>query len=99
MPVESAADLLGMYGDFGETATLTIAGQTLPARKVLPQEPRDEALGIKAVASTLIVRLIAAGLPAAPRRGDTIAFRGIVYRVAEAHMAPSGAEHFCTLER
>ena len=99
MPVESAADLRAMYADFGEAAALTIAGQVVPSVKVLPQEPRDEALGIRAVASTLIVRLIAAGLPAAPKRGDTVAFRGRTYKVAEARAAPSGAEHFCTLER
>lgn len=99
MAVESAADLRGMYADFGEAALLTVAGVVVPNVKVLPQEPRDEALGIRAVASTLVVRLIAAGLPAAPRRGDTVQFRGIVYKVAEAHAAPSGAEHFCTLER
>lgn len=97
--MESAADLAGLYRDFGLAGTLTLAATgTAPPVLVLLDAPEAVELGGKVLVSAPKARLVAASLPARPVRGDLLQLAdGRRFNVASARPDASGAELLVTL--
>lgn len=89
MPVESDADLLGMFdaGEFGAAATWTpAAARGLPYSNVALTVIEDDptAGGFNATARQVEVMVPLPALPAEPQRNDTMTVAGAPYRVDAA---------------
>ena len=102
MAVERAADLAGMFADFGEAGTLQLGaagGEVVPVRVIL-ERPEERLLGNRMVQPAAQARLRAASVAARPRAGDalTLSTSG-AFKVAAVEADNSGAVLLLTLTR
>jgi hypothetical protein len=97
VPVESDADLLGMFdpAEFGVAAQWTQAGGGPPLSiTVIPLQPeavREAMEGARSVAIAASVRVPVAAVGGRMIRGDLLSFGGQAYRVAEVNQTDDGA--------
>lgn len=103
MPVESAADLAGMFADFAEVGTLTLGalgGQAVSVRVIL-ERPEERLTGGRMVQPASSARLRSSSVPARPRAGDVLTLStGLgAFKVASCEADPTGAVLLLTLTR